>query len=116
MSKERNLKVALAIEEFGKKYELLGDTCIYFNGVRWNYSTCHGSKRKEEKGYKASEMFDYANDKSVCMSFEGGFYEVLNMYYGCALHDAFLKMLKEKFNAYFELGNAWNLKVVFEDE
>jgi hypothetical protein len=109
----RNLKVAKAIEAFGKSHDLLGDTCIYFNGIRWNYSTCHGGKRKEETDMKASDYFDYANDESVCMSFEGGFYDALNMHYGCATHDAFLKILNEKFNAYFELGNAWNLTVVF---
>ena len=115
MTATRNEKVALAIEAFGKEYGLLGDTCIYFNGKRWNYSTCHGSTRKEELNHKASTYFDYANDESVCMSFEGGFYDALNMYHGCALHDAFLEMLSKKFNAYFELGNAWNLTIVFDE-
>ena len=116
MNTKRNLEVAKAIEKFGEEHGLLGDTCIYFNGIRWNYSTCHGSKRKIEKEHKASDYFEYADDKSVCMSFEGGFYDALNHNYGFEIDNAFTKMLKEKFNAYFELGNAWNLTVVFEED
>ena len=107
----KNLKIAEEIEKFGEKYDIMGDTAIYFNGIRWNYNTSQDNKKKIEKGHKASDYFDYADDKSVCMSFEGGFYDALNGHSGWNISEEFIKMLDNKFNAYFELGNAWNLTI-----
>lgn len=99
-------KVAKTIERFLKKHDLDSDVRIYFSGKCWDYDSS-GNKTVIED-IKASEYFDYANDDTISMSFEGGLHDVLNMGYGG--YELF-----EEFNAldfdghFFELGNAWNL-------
>jgi hypothetical protein len=109
-TKRLNLKIAKAIETFGKKYELLTDTRIYFNGIAWDYDS--SGNKKVIKRIKASKYFHYANDKSVSVSSEGGLYEVMNasgsMYFG--MQDELYKILN-KLGVYYELGNAWNFAV-----
>ena len=99
-------KVAKTIERFLKKHDLDSDVRIYFSGKAWDYDS--SGKKSVIEDVKASEYFDYANDDTISMSFEGGLYDVLNMSYGG-------DELFEEFNAldfdghFFELGNAWNL-------
>jgi len=114
MNYAKKLKMVKAIEAFMIKYDAQGDSRIYFSGKAWCYSTCHDSKRKLIENIKAEDMFDYADNKSICMTFEGGMYDIMNMYYGCTLYDKFLELL-QGFNCYCELGNAWNLTIM-EDE
>jgi hypothetical protein len=102
------------IEDFLRKYELLEDVCIYFNNKRhsWNYSLKSDRyEMREQKDICPLDYFEWAAYKHILsMSFEGPFYSVMNGYTKEAfdLQDKFLKLL-EKYNLYYELGNAWNL-------
>ena len=106
------------IESFLQKNDLLGDVCIYFNNKRhmwhnkydenWNFL---GFGCDIQEDISPLDYFEYANPKHILsMSFEGAFYEVLNGYsaYSGRMQERFLKLLN-KYNLYYELGNAWNL-------
>jgi len=101
----RKYAIARKIEAFCKKYDLLTDTRIYFNKKCWDYSSS-GNKTVLED-IVGSDYFDYANDDTISMSFEGGLYRVMN-YGSFDVRDAFQDMLAE-YGYYAELGNAWNL-------
>lgn len=109
------------IEDFLQKHELLGDVCIYFNNKRhlwqWDYKT-EEYKVKKEENISPFDYFEYANYKHIIsMSFEGSFYHVLNGYtsYEFKLQDKFNELL-DKYNLYYELGNAWNLSLYTTDD
>ena len=101
----KKTKVAKTIEKFIRKHELDSDVRIYFSNKCWDYDS--SGRKTVIEDIKASDYFEYANDDTISMSFEGGLYDALNMTYGYGLF--------EEFNAldfdghYFELGNAWNL-------
>ena len=114
----KNKALALDIYKWCKKNHLWGDNIIYFNGKAWaSFDEWHGEQGKqidedlyEYKNRNPLDYFEYANPKTLSMSFEGPLYEVLNAYcYGWVkLEDEFLKLF-EKYGYYYELGNAWNL-------
>ena len=127
-TKKKIEKIATAIREFLDEHYLNGDCRIYFNGICWE----HGSEDepmtwdKEAKdyidvpyrtGWKTLEnedpkrYFEYATG-FISMSFEGSLYDVLNGWSqrDFRLQDEFLTML-EKYDCYYELGNAWNLSI-----
>lgn len=110
---DRNKQVATAIKDFCIKNELNTDMRIYFNGICWDFDS--DGKMKVIEDIKGSDYFEYADDKSVSVSTEGGLYGVINMDYGYAIHDELYNLL-QKFNCYFELGNAWNFTIVWEDD
>ena len=99
------------IESWLKKNRLTSCVRIYFN----NKCFCWYDSSKNKKiieDIKGSEYFDYANDETISMSFEGPLYGVLNENWCnkkyAALEDEFDNILKE-YGYYYELGNAWNL-------
>ncbi len=102
------MKIVKEIEKFIVKHGLNTDMRIYFNGIAWDYDS--SGNKTILKGLKASDFFDYANDKTISLSFEGGLYEVLNNYMDFTLKNKFDNML-EKFGVYYELGNAWNCSI-----
>lgn len=106
------------IEKFLKEHELIGDVCIYFNNKRhlwhskydeeWNFL---GFGCDVQEDISPLDYFDYVNTEHILsMSFEGEFYHVLNGYTQREfnLQDKFLAIL-DKYNLYYELGDAWNL-------
>lgn len=98
-------KLANEIMDFLKENDINEDVCIYYSHERLN-----GDGTILEN-VVASDYFDYANDKTISMSFEGSFYEVINYYcggFGESMLEKFNKILK-KYGLYYELGNAWNL-------
>lgn len=100
--------IAIDIEKFIRKYDLDTDVAIYFDGVRWMYDS--SGKKKVEKA-KASRYMDYANDKTLSMSYEGDFYDIMNGNENTwALEEEFSKLLA-KHGYYYEKGNAWNLTI-----
>lgn len=115
-----NKKESLArdIYKFCKKHHLWGDNCIYFDGKAWaSWPDWHGEvgKKIDEDLYEyenrdPKEYFEYANPKTLSMSFEGPLYRVLNAYVSgwVKLENEFLKLF-EKYGFYYELGHAWNL-------
>ncbi len=98
--------------------ELWGDNIIYFNGKAWSSSSMWGG----EKGKKISEnlyeyehrnpvdYFEYANPKTLSMSFEGALNHILNAYMPgwVKLEDEFSKLFN-KYGYYYEMGHSWNL-------
>ena len=101
----KKTKVAKTIEKFIRKHELDGDVRIYFSNKCWDYDS--SGRKTVIEDIKASEYFEYANDDTISMSFEGGLYDALNMTYGYGLFEEFNALDFDGY--YFELGHAWNL-------
>ena len=111
-------ELAREIYDWCKSNDLWGDNIIYFEGKAWgNMPTWNGEKGKEiaEDLYEYEnrnplDYFEYANPKTLSMSFEGSLYHVLNGYVPgwVKLEEEFNQLFK-KYDLYFELGNAWNL-------
>lgn len=116
-------KIALAIYEWCKSYDLWGDNIIYFDGHaisnswHWGFDSCDEVLSEEEDAplyfYEEKnprDYFEYVNPETLSMSFEGDLYSVLNAY--CPgwtkLEDEFRKLI-ESFGYYYEMGHAWNL-------
>ena len=110
--------LAIDIYEWCVKHELWGDNIIYFDGKAWsNSDTWYGEKGKniaedlyEYEDRNPRDYFQYANPKTLSMSFEGSLNHVLNGYtpYYWKLEEEFSKLFK-KYGLYYELGNSWNL-------
>ena len=98
------LKVANRIEKFLRKHGLDTDVRIYFNSICWDYDSS-GIKTVIED-IKGSDYFEYANDETISMSFEGGLNGALNMHNGYGLFDKFSNLDFD--GHYFEMGNSWN--------
>lgn len=115
-----NKKESLArdIYKWCKKNNLWGDNIIYFNDKAWaSFESWNGvlGKKVGEDIYEYEnknplDYFEYANPKTLSMSFEGPLYRVLNAYVSgwVKLENEFLKLF-EKYGFYYELGHAWNL-------
>ncbi len=107
----KKYEIATKIESWLKKNKLTGMVRIYFNNKCWCW---YDGRKKVIEDIKATEYFEYGNDDTISMSFEGELYEVLN--YHCddkrweRLEDEFTTLLNS-YGYYFELGNAWNLSV-----
>lgn len=110
--------LAIDIYEFCKKHGLWGDNTIYFDGKAWsNSETWTGVKGKkitedlyEYDDKNPSNYFEYANPKTLSMSFEGGLNHILNGYMPrcIKLEEQFSKLF-EKYGLYYEMGYAWSL-------
>jgi hypothetical protein len=112
--------LAKDIYKWCKKKGLWGDNIIYFDGKAWSFSetwcTEHGKKIDEDL-YEYAERnprdyFEYANPKTLSMSFEGSLNHVLNAYVpGWVKLEAEFSKIFAKHNCYYEMGHAWNLSV-----
>lgn len=98
-------------------HKLWIDVHIYFNGICWSTSNkdntefCYNERKYFEYKANPKNYFDYVAEPNILsMSFESGLYDVLNGYTSKSskLEAEFLKLF-EKYNVYYELGNAWNL-------
>jgi hypothetical protein len=111
---KKNEDVAVDILKFIFQNQLGSDSLrIYFNNKAYDFIGENEYKVLED--IKGSTYFEYANDETVSMSFEGTFYEIINgtdEYCG-KLMDKFNKIL-DKHGFYYEQGNAWNLSL-YED-
>lgn len=112
--------LARDIYEWCKKVGAWEDVIIYFDGNAWSDSDeWNGVKGKEiEKELyeyydkNPLDYFEYANPKTLSMSFEGYLYEILNGYtYGWVKLEEEFMALFEKYDLYYELGYAWSLSV-----
>jgi hypothetical protein len=112
--------LAKDIYNWCKEKDVWDDNTIYFDGKAWsNSSVWAGVKGKkiaddlyEYEDKNPRTYFEYANPKTLSMSFEGGLYSVLNGYVlgWSKLEEEFLKLF-EKYGCFYEMGNAWNLSV-----
>lgn len=110
--------LAIDIYEWCKKHDLWGDNTLYFDGKAWsNSETWAGEKGKkiaedlyEYEDRNARDYFEYANPKTLSMSFEGSLNYVLNGYTrGSWRLEAEFSNLFKKYGFYYELGHSWNL-------
>jgi hypothetical protein len=103
--------IARKIESWMKKNDLLGAVRIYFNNKCWCW---YDGSKKIIEDIKGSEYFEYANDDTISISFEGQFHSVMNYGYSNRhwdkLSGEFDKIL-DGFDCWYELGNAWNLSI-----
>jgi hypothetical protein len=116
MNKERNEKLASDLKDFIIKYGVI-DTRIYFNDICYDWcgnkfgDTCH----KVLVNIKATDYFQYGNNDTVSMSFEGGLYELLN--YSVRGDSEALQEFNGIFNkhkCYYDFGYDWSLSVYYD--
>jgi len=108
--------IAKKIESWMKRNGLLTDTRIYFDNKAWNYDS--SGNRSIIKDVKATDYFQYGNDDTVSMSFDGGgLHRVLE----CGWSTEHGRKLLGEFNdlidslgVWYERGNSWNLSI-YED-
>ena len=105
--------LAEEVIRFLQKREMDSDVILYFNNKRilLNYGN---DKEIIEEDVSPFDYFDYANHYHILsMSFEGGLYEALNYgdYDGGWATQEKLTDLFDKYDLYYELGNAWNLSL-----
>ena len=129
MEKQKIERLAEEIRQFLDDNFINGDCRIFFNGICWE----HGAEDRQEtwdterkvfldaperrewkviEGISPKDYFDHA-DGIISMSFEGGFYDVLNSEEWVSYIEnekEFTELLK-KYGCYYELGNAWNLSI-----
>jgi hypothetical protein len=101
-------ELAFAIADLLTKYNCQEDVTIYFNNQR--LSTFTEGKWVLEEGYKGSDYTKYANDKTITMTFEGPFYDVIN-YNECPELLRRFNELIESYGYYYELGYPWSLSL-----
>ena len=116
---ENKMKMlAKDIYEWCIKNDLWGDNIIYFNGKAWaSFDEWGGVKGKriatdlyEYADKNPLHYFEYANPKTLSMSFEGSLNYVLNGYISgwTRLENEFLELFN-KYGYYYEMGHSWNL-------
>lgn len=108
---ERNSALAENIKDFMLKNKLAEDTRIYFNGIA--YDGIEVDTYRTMQDIKGSDYFEYADNESVSMSFEGKLYHMINYGESQRLLEKFNDIFK-KHNCYYELGYAWSLRAVFD--
>ncbi len=110
----RNEKIVKDILEFLEKYGMLDDDIIiFYNEKRLDLS--NGDFRKFDYDcYGSFCCGGYSNDKTVTMVFEGTFYNIMNGFCDgqewLKISDEFWDLIN-KYNLYFEMGNAFNLSL-----
>lgn len=100
------------------KNDLVQGTRIYFDGK------CYSSKRFKNGEYEfellndilASDYFNYANDETISLSFEGELFEILNYEPQDSIFMKKFEKIFEDNNCYYEFGNSWNLTVYYNEE
>lgn len=103
-------EIASAIEEWMKGHDILTDSRIYFNGLAWSYNS-RGEKTIIED-CDPQNYFEYVNEGTLSMSFEGGLCDILNMYSAAAeMYREEFTALLEEYGYYYQLGNHWNLSL-----
>ncbi len=113
LTKANIAQLAQEIITFLNANEMQDTVCIYFNNIRMR-SECNWRERpitftwKQDDNIDPHDYFEYAAyDHIISMSFEGNLYELLNYGGGKIVED--FNSIFNKYNLYYERGNAWNL-------
>lgn len=110
---EKNEKLANDIRDFLLKNNLAVDTRIYFN--RMAYDSINSTNEYELlNDITPTDYFEYANNETVSMSFEGELYHLINHRTNSGLYKKFEKIF-EKHNCWIQLGYAWSLSVYYNE-
>lgn len=124
-TKQKMQALAKDIYEFCNEHDLWQDCCIYLQGNAYTYWKTWNDEAGEKLAdnlYKYEDKdpnvyFDYVNNLTLSMSFEGALYRVVNYYWESnswsSLYKKFNKLFA-KYDCYYELGDAWNLTVYLE--
>lgn len=113
-------QLANEIMQFLDKHEMQDAVCIYFNNKRIRSNSNWDGKNItyqwiEESNIDPHNYFEYAAyDHILSMSFEGSLYDCLN--YSCGRREEQFRKLFDKYNIYYEFGNAWNLTAFPNDD
>jgi len=105
----KNELLANALKELITSYRLI-DTRVYFNGKAYHWNSFGEMSVLED--IQPSKYFEFANDETVSMTFEGDLYEIMNGYSNPHVLKEFNKVF-HKFDCYYEFGHAWNLTVYY---
>ena len=110
--------LAIDIYEWCVKHDLWGDNTIYFDGKAWTNMKTWGEVEGREiaedlyeyDNKNPKDYFEYANPKTLSMSFEGSLNYILNGYTRgwVKLEEQFSKLF-EKYDLYYEMGYSWSL-------
>jgi hypothetical protein len=106
---KKNEKLANDIKKFIDKNKIV-DTRVYFNNKCYDWNS--SSEMTIVEDIKPSTYFEYANDSTVSMSFEGELNYIINYGTNNKKLEAFNKIF-DKHNCYYELGYAWSLSVYY---
>ena len=102
--------MARKIASWMRRNDLHTDSRIYFNDKAWDYDS--SGNKTTLLDIKATDYFEYGNNDTISISFEGGLYRVMNYHWegkGLGkLHKDFHDLV-HSYGYYAELGNAWNL-------
>lgn len=105
---EKNEALANDIKKFLEKNDLTTDVRVYFNNKCYSWNIDKELVVLED--IKPSTYFEFANDETVAMSFEGELNHIINYGMKKTILKRFDKIF-EKHGVYYELGHAWNLSV-----
>lgn len=105
----KNTSLAKDLKDF-LTVNKIGDTRVYFNGICYHFDSRGNSKTIED--IKATTYFEYGNDETVSMSFEGELNHALNYGMDKKLVKEFNKIF-DRHGCYYEFGYAWSLSVYY---
>ena len=95
-----------------KPFEAEESVLFYYDNKRAKVDGKTG-KLVVEEGFDPRDYFEYCNENTVSLSFDGSpLYDILNGYAGSRLLEVLdegIRMVVEPFGLFYELGNAWNL-------
>lgn len=95
-------ELAYKIKDLMVDNNIFTDTRIYFEGK------CICSSDGLIEDINPSDYFEYANDNTLSMSFEGPFYSIMNYGESRGIFEKFSKLV-EDYGYYAQPGHAWNL-------
>jgi hypothetical protein len=105
-------KIMVGLIEVFKPYEAEDSVLFYYDNKRARVDPKTGELVVEE-GFNPRDYFDYCNENTVSLSFDGSLlYEILNGYAGTFAFekvDEGIRNVVDPYGLYYELGNAWNL-------
>lgn len=104
---DRNKRVADEVALFIIKNNYGYDTRIYFNDICYELSN---NEITVLRNIKPSDYFEYANNDTVSMSFEGPLYNAMNGYSSSKIYNT-IESIFNKYGYYMEMGNDWNIAV-----
>ena len=92
-----------------KENDLVSDTRIYIpNGKTWEFE--NEDFKLLNENYRPSKVSKYLSDNTLCMTFEGGIFNVLNHYWeDCFDLEEEFEEIFYKHGFYYEMGEPWNL-------
>lgn len=102
------------IINFLKKHELFYDISIYCNNKK--YHDGNNGEIEIIDDINPADIVEYNNPDTITMTFEGGFYHIINYDYDMSYCDFIIEefdKILDKYGLYYELGHAWSLALYY---